>query len=294
MRRDRIGIRQDKRTVRRECRWIVADRRTCTVSRGELVPAGRVCLYGFKGSELLRFGSHDRPRQQAEHGRATTDQACTVTGDTTHSGTIHSSLAESPPRRCICFSLRRPRTRELSPMCSTEPSAAACFVLAAWQLSMMLLMVKSQYRMRSTADAGCWMLDARRAVRQKTGVAPQSTHHHLHSDRRSRLHHPRPACKPSQLLQRLLTSCLQSSIAPALDVPLRAHQHLGDRCPTNSLIARPTVAVVCTASIVQLLSAAQTLGYVPTLVHVKHLPSLVVPTVTIDCLVNRPRPGPCV
>lgn len=97
MRRDRIGIRQDKRTVRRECRWIVADRRTCTVSRGELVPAGRVCLYGFKGSELLRFGSHDRPRQQAEHGRATTDQACTVTGDTTHSGTIHSSLAESPP-----------------------------------------------------------------------------------------------------------------------------------------------------------------------------------------------------
>lgn len=139
-------------------------------------------------------------------------------------------------------------------MCSTEPSAAACFVLAAWQLSMMLLMVKSQYRMRSTADAGCWMLDARRAVRQKTGVAPQSTHHHLHSDRRRR-HHSRPACKPSQLLQRLLTSCLQSSIAPALDVPLRAHQHLGDRCPTNSLIARPTVAVVCTASIVQLLTA---------------------------------------
>lgn len=85
-------MRRDKRTVRRECSWIVADRRRCTVSRGELAPAGRVCLYGFMGSELLRFGSHDRPRQQAEHGRATTDQACTVTGDTTHTAQRYHSL----------------------------------------------------------------------------------------------------------------------------------------------------------------------------------------------------------
>ena len=137
-------------------------------------------------------------------------------------------------------------------------------------------------------DRGRWMLDARRAVRQKTGVAPQSTHHHLHSDRRRR-HHSRPACKPSQLLQRLLTSCLQSSIAPALDVPLRAHQHLGDRCPTNSLIARPTVAVVCTASIVLLkLSVTCPLWCTSNISHPWSCP------VTTDCLVNRPRPGPCV